>query len=250
MGVVSTSAVLAAVLLAAPVLAAGTIALDPSQGASGDTFEISGEGFGTRERVQIRWDGSPLGGSVRTDADGAFTVTHAVPADTQLGEHTIAARGLQSDVIAEATFTVIESAGTTTTSSDTTTTSSDTTTTSSDTTTTSSDTTTTADTENGVSVVVTEFSVEPAEATPGSQIEVKGILTGKLAKVHLWLDDQRLGTPLKVEKDGSFQATRTIPDLTPGTYWLRLKTPNGHVLLTSGFRVLAAAEDTTTTVPE
>ncbi|MDK1009885.1 MAG: hypothetical protein QGM48_02155, partial [Actinomycetota bacterium] len=219
MGVVSTSAVLAAVLLAAPVLAAGTIALDPSQGASGDTFKISGEGFGAREQVQVRWDGSPLGGSVRTDADGAFTVTHAVPADTQLGEHTIAARGLQSDVIAEATFTVIESAGTTTT-------------------TTPSDTTTTADTENGVSVVVTEFSVEPAEATPGSQIEVNGMLTGKLAKVHLWLDDQRLGTPLKVEKDGSFQATRTIPDLTPGTYWLRLKTPNGHVLLTSGFRVL------------
>lgn len=235
--VVSTAAVFAAVLLAAPVLAAGTIVLVPSQGATGDTFEISGEGFDTRERVQIRWDGSPCGGPARTDADGAFTVTRTVPADTQLGEHTITAKGLQSGVIAEATFTVIDSVETITT-------------TSSDTTTTTTDTTTTAATKEGASVVVTEFSVEPAEATPGSQIEVEGMLTGKLAKVHLWLDGQRLGTPLTVEKDGSFRATRTIPDLAPGTYWLRLKTPNGKVLVTGTFRVLPAAEGTTTTVPE
>ena len=74
------------------------------------------------------------------------------------------------------------------------------------------------------------------------------MLTGKLAKVHLWMDGKRLGTPLTVEEDGSFRATRTIPGLTPGTYWLRLKTPSGEVLATSAFRVLEAAEGATATV--
>lgn len=244
---VSTAVVFTAVLVAAPALAAGTIELDPSQGAVGDTFEISGQGYATSEQVQIRWDDRPLGGQVRTDADGTFTLTRTVPADSQPGEHTITAKGLQSGLTAEAIFTVTDSSVTTTTSSDTTTTAAAATTTTTAGATEGEDTTTTAATEEEVSVVVTEFSVQPAETTPGSQIEIEGLLTGKLAKVHLWLDDGRLGTPLKVEEDGSFQATRTIPDLTPGTYSLRLKTPNGQVLVTRIFRVLATTEDATTT---
>ncbi|MCZ6662239.1 MAG: hypothetical protein O6951_04860, partial [Actinobacteria bacterium] len=114
------------------------------------------------------------------------------------------------------------------------------------------DTTTTAATtatEEGSSVVVTEFSLKPSEAGAGSQIEVAGMLTGKLAKVHLWLGDQRFGTPITVEENGSFRATRTIPDVAPGTYWLRLKTPNGQVLATHIFHVLAEGEDSSTTTP-
>lgn len=166
------------------------------------------------------------------------------------------ANGLQSGLTAETIFNVIASVvtTTTTTSADTTTTTitSETTTTAagSDETTTTITSETTTTTEKEVSGVVTEFSVEPGAATLGSQIEVEGVLTHKLAKVQLWLDDQRLGTPLTVEKDGSFQATRKIPDVAPGTYRLRLKTPNGQVLATRTFRVLAADEDTTTTVPK
>jgi cobalamin biosynthesis Mg chelatase CobN len=171
----------------------------------------------------------------------------------------IAVKGLQSGLTAEAIFAVIDSAATTTTiPSDATTTSSTTTTTArgedtpTATTVAGENTTTTAAaaSEQGTSVVVTEFSLEPSEATPGSQIEVEGKLTGKLAKVHLWLGDQRLGPPLTVEENGSFLTTRTIPDLTPGTYWLRLKTPNGRVLATSTFHVLTEAKGATTTVPE
>ena len=44
---VLTALVFAAVLLTTPALAAGTIELDPSQGLVGDTFQISGQGFGT-----------------------------------------------------------------------------------------------------------------------------------------------------------------------------------------------------------
>lgn len=269
---VSTALVFSAVLLAAPALAAGTIELDPSQGAAGDTFEISGEGFAAGEQVQIRWDGNPLDRPDRTDADGTFTFTRTVPTDAQPGAHPIMAKGLQSGLTAEAIYNVIDSSATTTTTiapgTTTTTTAPGTTTTTiaSDTTTTSADgegtattvaeeedtTTTTAGaaTEEGSSVVVTEFSVKPSEAGAGSQIEVAGMLTGKLAKVHLWLGDQRLGQPITVEENGSFLTTRTIPDLTPGTYWLRLKTPNGRVLATSTFHVLTEAEGVTTTVPE
>lgn len=277
---VSTALAFAAVLLAAPALAAGTIVLDPSQGLAGDTFQISGQGFANREQVQITWDGIRLGGRTRTNADGTFTLSPTVPTDAQPGAHAIMATGRKSGLTAEAIYNVIDSSATTTTTiapgTTTTTTAPGTTTTTiapgttttvaSDTTTTSADgegtattvaeeedtTTTTAGaaTEEGSSVVVTEFSVKPSEAGAGSQIEVAGMLTGKLAKVHLWLGDQRFGTPITVEENGSFRATRTIPDLTPGTYWLRLKTPNGRVLATSTFHVLTEAEGVTTTVPE
>jgi hypothetical protein len=266
---VLTALVFAAVLLAAPALAAGTIDLDPSQGLVGDTFEISGQGFAAEEKVQIRWDGKPLGEPVDSDADGTFTFIGAVPAGAQLGAHAVAAKGLQSGLTAQAIFSVIDSSATTTTVAPGTTTTTialgTTTTLASDTTTTSAngegtattiaeeeDTTTTAiaDPGKGTSVVVTEFLVEPSEATAGSEIEVAGKLTGKLAKVHLWLDDERFGTPITVEENGSFEATGTIPDLAPGSYWLRLKTPNGQVLATRTFHVLAEAGDAATTVSE
>ena len=275
---VSTALVLAAVLLPAPALAIGTIDLDPKQGLPGDTLQISGQGFANGERVQIRWDGDPPDGAV-TDADGSFTFTRTVPANAQLGAHTITVKGPQSGLTAEAIYNVIDSSATTTTAvapgtttttvapgiTTTTVAGGTTTTIASDTTTTSAggggtattvaeeeDTTTTAtsDPGKGTSVVVTEFLVEPSEAAPGSEIEVAGKLTGKLAKVHLWLDDERFGTPITVEENGSFEATGTIPDLAPGSYWLRLKTPNGQVLATHTFQVLAEAGDAATTVSE
>ncbi|MCH7901918.1 MAG: hypothetical protein IH818_13590 [Acidobacteria bacterium] len=138
-----TAAVLATVLLAVPALAAGTLGLTPSQGVSGDGFQVSGGGFEASEKVKLKWDGKGFGSPVRTDADGAFTTTRSVPVDAPPGKYIVSATGLQSGLKAEAIFTVIEPAATTTT---TTTTSPSTTTTVGETTTTAAvgETTTTA----------------------------------------------------------------------------------------------------------
>ena len=137
-----TAAVLATVLLAVPALAAGTLGLTPSQGVSGDGFQVSGGGFEASEKVKLKWDGKGFGSPVRTDANGAFTTTRSVPVDAP-GKYIVSATGLQSGLKAEAIFTIIEPAATTTT---TTTTSPSTTTTVGETTTTAAvgETTTTA----------------------------------------------------------------------------------------------------------
>jgi hypothetical protein len=178
-------------LLAAPALAAGTLELNPSQGAAGDEFLISGDGFESSEQVKLKWDGSPIGPPVRADSDGAFTSTRSVPIDAPPGKHTVTAAGLQSGLGAEALFEVIDPAATTTTTTvsvATTTTSLATTTTAADEkTTTSLKTTTAADektttslntaTDNDGSLVVGELRTAPAETTPGSQVEIEGVAT-------------------------------------------------------------------------
>ena len=290
-----TAAVLAAVLLAAPALAVGTLELNPSQGAAGDEFLISGHGFEASEQVKLKWNGSPIGPPVRADADGEFTTTRTVPIDALPGNHTVTAIGLQSGLRAEAFFRVIDPAATTTTTAPTTTATTTTAPTTTAPTTTAPTTTaptttvptttgptttgptttaqtttgptttstppktaiTTADgkttttssdtaTDKDGSLVVTEFRIEPAEATPGSQVEIEGELKGKLSKVQFWLDGQRLGTPLAVEEDGSFRTTRTLPDLSPDIYWLTLKAPNGQVLATRKLEIITAVDPTST----
>jgi len=181
--------VLAAVLLAAPALAAGTLELNPSQGAAGDEIQISGDGFEASEQVKLKWDGSPIGPPVRADADGAFKTTRSVPIDAPPGKHTVTAAGLQSRLRTEALFGVIDPSATTTTTTvsvATTTTSLATTTTAADEkTTTSLKATTAVDektttslntaTDNDGSLVVGELRTAPAETTPGSQVEIEGV---------------------------------------------------------------------------
>ena len=84
-----SAAVFAVVLLAAPALAAGTLELNPSQGAAGDEFLISGGGFEASEQIKLKWNGSPIGPPVRANADGEFTAIRSIPIDASLvkGSH-------------------------------------------------------------------------------------------------------------------------------------------------------------------
>ena len=87
-------------------------------------------------------------------------------------------------------------------------------------------------------IAVIEFSVTPDTAPPGAEIEVEAKLAGEVDQLELWLDDRRLGPPIGVGADGSLRVTRTIPDVEPGTHWLRLKTRDGRVLVTQVFDVI------------
>ena len=253
-----TAVVFAFVLLAAPVLAAGTLQLTPPEGPAGDEFQISGDGFEPSEKVKLKWDGRGFGSPVRADTNGAFTTTRSAPIDAPPGKHTVSATGIHSGLSAEAIFTVLDPAATTTTTTSPVTTTSPATTIATDgetttpttngkttTPTTAGETTTTspAPTIDEGSWVVHEYGIRPAEATPGTQIEIAGVLTGKLSKVQFSLDGERLGNRMALEDDGSFRTTRILPDLSPGTYWLSLETPNGKVLATRKLEVITAADD-------
>ncbi len=208
---------LAAVLLAAPALAAGTLELNPSQGAAGDELLIFGQGFEASEQIKLKWDGSPVGPPVRADANGEFTAIRSIPIEALPGKHTVTATGLQSGVTAEALIEVIDPAtttttttspATTTTSPATTTTSPATTTTSPATTTTSPATTTTSPaadekattslntataadgntttssdtaTDNEGSPAVDEPGTAPTEATQGSPVEIGGVAANDIS---------------------------------------------------------------------
>jgi hypothetical protein len=108
--------VLALLLVAVPAtsaLAAPAVEMDPVQGKPGDVFEISGQGFGTDEKVQLDWDSIRLG-NTRTDELGRFRASFAVPPEALPGAHTVNATGRPSKLSATATFTVVAPPTTTT----------------------------------------------------------------------------------------------------------------------------------------
>jgi len=85
------------------------IEIDPEEGPVGTEVEISGEGFEDREDILIEYDGDEVDieeGDDRTDTDGEFEGTIIIIPESTAGEHTITVTGDDSDIEAEATFTV------------------------------------------------------------------------------------------------------------------------------------------------
>jgi YD repeat-containing protein len=162
------------VLLAAPALAGGTLELNPSQGAAGDEFQVSGDGFEAFENVKLKWDGKGFGPPIRTDADGAFTTTRNPPVDAPPGKYTVTGIGLQSGLRAEAMFTVVDPAVTTTTSPTTTTTFPTTTTTSPTTTTAEGKTITTAEGKTTTTTVGKTTATTDAEGKTSATTDAEG----------------------------------------------------------------------------
>ena len=83
--------------LAAILLALGTvpaISVSPDSGEPGTEFVVTGSGFEPGERVKVLWDGANLGGTTKTDADGAFSYSGTVPDAAAPGAHTIAAEAV------------------------------------------------------------------------------------------------------------------------------------------------------------
>lgn len=262
------------VLAAAPALAAATIQLHPGQGEPGDSFDITGQGFEPGDQIHLRWNGDRLGQPVKADEEGRFRATRTVPGSAQPGEHTVTARGVPSQATGSATFVVVSSPETTTTTvsetdsgsddEDTATDDQETTTASDETTTGGSGGATSTATSGGEPATTQEseadqldpeitapegadpdlgehvarFSVTPDRGAPGESIEVEGRLRNGVDQVAIWLGNTLIGPSVPVEEDGVLQATGIVPEVAPGTYWMRLMTIDGELLGRVVFEVL------------
>lgn len=86
----------------------GGITLDPDEGTVGTKVEITGEGFDGKEDIVVEYDGTELDiedGDDSTDSSGDFGCTVAIPQSTA-GVHTVTVIGQDSEIEAEAEFTV------------------------------------------------------------------------------------------------------------------------------------------------
>jgi len=85
------------------------IEIDPDEGTVGTEVEISGEGFDSREDIIVEYDGDEveiIGGDDDTDSDGEFEDTVIIVPPSTAGNHTITVTGDDSNLNAEAEFTV------------------------------------------------------------------------------------------------------------------------------------------------
>jgi len=84
------------------------INLDPEEGTVGTEVEVTGEGYDDREDIAVEYDGRSLdieSGDEDTDSNGEFEFITLIPESTA-GAHTITVTGDDSNVEAEAEFTV------------------------------------------------------------------------------------------------------------------------------------------------
>ena len=86
---------------ASVTLSAGTV-------RPGDTLTVTGAGFDAGETVQVWLESTPQLLAARTaDAKGSVTVQVTIPADTDLGSHSIRVSGLASGQEAQAPLQVV-----------------------------------------------------------------------------------------------------------------------------------------------
>lgn len=81
------------------------ITLSPTVGPPTTTTRVTGTGFGSNEKVVIRFDSATVG-AAHADAAGGFSRKITIPASALPGPHTIKVTGKASGLTAEATFTV------------------------------------------------------------------------------------------------------------------------------------------------
>ena len=79
-----------------PFLSAGAGALTPTlttsgSAVSGGALTVEGSGFSSRDWVELRWDGTPTGTTVRVDSGNRFTSQIIVPASAAPGTYQISA---------------------------------------------------------------------------------------------------------------------------------------------------------------
>ncbi|MDP2730249.1 MAG: IPT/TIG domain-containing protein [Dehalococcoidales bacterium] len=91
------------------VEAVASFTLDPDNGTVGTEVEINGQGFGDEENISVEYDGDEVdieSGDDKTDSAGKFENTKVKIPSSTAGSHTISITGADSDVVAEAEFTV------------------------------------------------------------------------------------------------------------------------------------------------
>ena len=91
-----------------PVMSSATLTLSLIEGSPLATVSIRGDGFVSREYVQLRWDAvdGPIVRTVRVSNQGSFSVNMTIPRDASAGSHDVVAIGLTSSRMAIAVFTV------------------------------------------------------------------------------------------------------------------------------------------------
>ncbi len=100
--------VVATALFTVTAVIPAEIELDPDEGPVDTEVEISGEDFGDREDITVEYDGDEVdieSGDDDTDSGGDFECTIIIP-KSAAGDHTITVIGDDSDIEAEAEFTV------------------------------------------------------------------------------------------------------------------------------------------------
>ena len=94
-----------------PVLDAELV-LGQSSVVQGGSLEVIGRGFAAGETVTLTLHSEPIRlAAVEADGTGSFRVQVTVPADTQVGAHTLIADGAESGLSAEAALRVTAAAG-------------------------------------------------------------------------------------------------------------------------------------------
>ena len=84
------------------------ITIDPDDGVVGTEVDVSGEGYGDREDIIVEYDGDTVeieSGADESDRDGEFEFTILIP-ESYAGAHTITVTGDDTELEAEAEFTV------------------------------------------------------------------------------------------------------------------------------------------------
>lgn len=107
----SESAPLTLDVRSAPVLDA-EIVLSADRVVQGGTVEVTGRGFAAGETVSLTLNSEPiLLAEVTAGDSGAFRLTVTVPANAEVGDHTLVALGADSGLSAEAALAVVAAPG-------------------------------------------------------------------------------------------------------------------------------------------
>lgn len=226
------------------VVAAGpVIALSPTSGQRGSTFQINGSGYKPGELIQaVRWDQTPLPTQPSypmADSYGNFTATATVPSDAPQGAHKVSA--LSQSGAATAQFTVSQPAPTPTPTR------------------VSTPAATPAPTPAPTPVSlqpsqVQQFDVTPMSGPPGTPVRLLlQIATPNGGQaIRFALDGNPVSDPLPIPADGRLELAVPIPSgLSAGPHIFAVMTTDNppRVLRQTSFQVVIAPAPSTRATP-
>jgi hypothetical protein len=84
-------AMLATVLMSAPVVAAAVLSVEPPSGVPGAMLVAKGAGYPANQAIRLRWDGGFLPETGSSDGFGGFAIPFAIPTSAAPGGHQLRA---------------------------------------------------------------------------------------------------------------------------------------------------------------
>jgi LPXTG-motif cell wall-anchored protein len=93
---------------APPVVYAPRVIANSTAGRPGDVVGLDGDGFAPGETVTVEFRSAPVTvATASADRRGTMSASFSIPADAEVGEHTIVVTGAESNVPVEIAFTVL-----------------------------------------------------------------------------------------------------------------------------------------------